>query len=223
MKNGTMGRNYRLVVFDWDGTLLDSAVAIVSSMQAAARDLGLAPPDEKTARQVIGLGLHEALSQALPGVPAKEYPRIADRYRRHYLARDHELSLFAGAYELVEELAETGCLLGIATGKSRLGLNRALEHSGLGRFFHATRCADECNSKPAPDMLLEIMNELGAEPEQTLMIGDTTHDLQMARNAGVGALAAGYGAHPHEALEAEQPLGLFREFQELAEWLRHHG
>ena len=218
-----MVRNYRLVVFDWDGTLLDSAGAIVASIQAAARDLGLAPPDEKTARQVIGLGLHDALSQAMPGVPAGDYPRVAERYRHHYLAQDHELSLFAGARELVEELADAGYLLGVATGKSRLGLDRALQASGLGAFFHATRCADECNSKPAPDMLLEIMAELGAEPERTLMIGDTTHDLQMARNAGVAALAVGYGAHPAEILAAERPLGLFGEFDELKEWLRRHG
>ena len=218
-----MGRNYRLVVFDWDGTLLDSAGAIVASMQAAAIDLGLTPPDEKIARQVIGLGLHDALSQALPGVPAGEYQRVAERYRHHYLSRDHELSLFDGAAELVEELSEAGCLLGVATGKSRLGLNRALETSGLKGFFHATRCADECSSKPAPDMLIEIMDELGAAPDMTLMIGDTTHDMRMAKNAGVGALAVGYGAHPREALEAEQPLGLFDEFSELVAWLRRYG
>lgn len=223
MKSGNMGRNYRLVVFDWDGTLLDSAGAIVASMQAAAVDLGLSPPDEKTARQVIGLGLHDALSQALPGVPARDYPRIAERYRHHYLSQDHELSLFVGAQELVEELHESGCLLGVATGKSRLGLNRALEASGLKGFFHATRCADECSSKPAPDMLLEIMDELGVAPDQTLMIGDTTHDLQMAKNACVGALAVGYGAHPREALQTERPLGLFDELAQLTEWLRRHG
>ncbi len=217
-----MGRNYRLVVFDWDGTLLDSAAAIVASIQSAARDLGLAPPDEATARQVIGLGLHDALSRALPGVPAKDYQRVAERYRHHYLARDHELSLFSGARELVEELAGAGWLLGVATGKSRLGLNRALEASGLDGYFHATRCADECNSKPAPDMLLEIMDALEMEAERTLMVGDTTHDLQMARNAGVGALAVGYGAHPREALEAERPLGLFNGLDELTEWLRRH-
>lgn len=218
-----MVRNYRLVVFDWDGTLLDSAGAIVTCIQAAAKDLGLLPPDEMTARQVIGLGLHDALSQAMPGVPAREYQRVAERYRYHYLALDHELSLFSGAQELVEELSETGCLLGVATGKSRLGLNRALETSGLKRFFHATRCADECNSKPAPDMLWEIMDELDTAPEQTLMIGDTTHDLQMAKNAGVGALAVGYGAHSREVLQAERPLGLFDEFEQLTEWLRRHG
>jgi phosphoglycolate phosphatase len=218
-----MERNYRLVVFDWDGTLLDSAGAIAACMQAAAVDLGLPPPDDKTARQVIGLGLHDALSQALPGVPAGAYQSVAERYRHHYLSRDHELSLFAGAYELVAELAAAGCLLGVATGKSRVGLDRALEASGLRRFFHSTRCADECSSKPAPDMLLEIMDELGMPPDRTLMIGDTTHDLQMARNAGVAALAVGYGAHPREALETEQPLGLFDEFHELTAWLRQNG
>ena len=218
-----MGRNYRLVVFDWDGTLLDSAGAIVACMRAAAIDLDLPPPDEKTARHVIGLGLHDALSQAMSDVPSSEYQRVAERYRHHYLAQDHQLSLFAGARELVEELSQTGCLLGVATGKSRLGLNRALETSGLKRYFHATRCADECSSKPAPDMLREIMDQLDTVPDQTLMIGDTIHDLQMAKNAGVGALAVGYGAHSREVLQAERPLGLFDEFAQLTEWLRRHG
>lgn len=218
-----MGRNFGLVVFDWDGTLLDSAQAIVASMQAAARDLGLTPPDEATARRVIGLGLHDALSQALPGVPAGEYPRVAERYRHHYLSRDHELALFEGAQEMLEELADAGCLLAVATGKSRIGLDRAMDASGLGALFHATRCADECNSKPAPDMILEIMAELDAEPGRTLMVGDTTHDLQMARNAGVGALAVGYGAHSREALLAERPLGLFDDLSQLRAWLRRNG
>lgn len=218
-----MGRNYRLIVFDWDGTLLDSAGAIVACMQAAAADLGITPPDDRTARRVIGLGLHDALSKAMPDVPESEYRRVAERYRHHYLSQDHELSLFPGAHELVAELSAAGCLLAVATGKSRLGLNRALDASGLKAYFHATRCADECSSKPAPDMLLEIMDELGTMPEQTLMIGDTTHDLQMAKNARVDALGVGYGAHPREALEAERPLGLFDDFSQLTEWLRRHG
>jgi phosphoglycolate phosphatase len=218
-----MGRNYRLIVFDWDGTLLDSAAAIVDCIQAAALDLGLPPPDAETARQVIGLGLNDALAQALPGVPADLYWRIAERYRFHYLSRDRELTLFEGAQEMVKELNEAGCLLGVATGKSRLGLNRALESSGLKDFFHATRCADECNPKPAPDMLLEIMETLAVEPERTLMIGDTKHDLQMARNAGVTALAVGYGAHPRHILEAERPHGLFDDLTQLRAWLRKNG
>lgn len=217
-----MVRNYRLVVFDWDGTLLDSAGTIVACMRAAAIDLGLPPPDEETAKQVIGLGLNDALSKAMPGVPVTEYQHIAERYRHHYLSQDQGLSLFTGARELVEELFASGCLLGVATGKSRMGLNRALAASGLNGYFHATRCADECSSKPAPDMLREIMDELGTAPDQTLMIGDTTHDLQMAKNAGVDALAVGYGAHSREALYAEQPLGLVDEIAQLTEWLRLH-
>lgn len=218
-----MERNFRLVVFDWDGTLLDSAATIVCSIQAAARDLGLPPPDDASARQVIGLGLHDALSRAMPGVRACDYDRVAERYRHHYLSQDHRLSLFDGAFDLVAELHSTGCMLAVATGKSRLGLDRALATSGLRAFFHATRCADECNSKPAPDMLLELMEELDVPPQQTLMIGDTTHDLQMAKNAGVRSLAVGFGAHPRRLLEAENPLALFDRMYELTEWLRRNG
>lgn len=218
-----MGQNYRLLVFDWDGTLLDSASAIVACMQAAARDLGLQPPDPRIARDVIGLGLQDALSRALPDLPVAQYSRVSQTYRQHYLSRDHELSLFEGVHEMIEELADSGFLLAIATGKSRVGLNRGLAHSGLGRYFHSTRCADECPSKPAPDMLIEIMAELEVDDEQTLMIGDTSHDLRMARNARVGALAVGYGAHTREALLAERPLGLFDDAAQLASWLRTNG
>jgi len=217
-----MEARYQLVVFDWDGTLMDSAAAIVNCIQAACVDLGLTPPDEYTARQVIGLGLHDALSAALPGVPEAEYRRIAERYRHHYLSQDNELLLFPGAYALIEELSASGRLLGVATGKSRHGLSRALAVSGLADFFHATRCADECSSKPAPDMLLELMDELGVTPERTLMIGDTTHDLQMARNAGVAAVGVAYGAHTPDTLAAAGPLAVLDEFSELTAWLRKY-
>jgi len=201
---------------------MDSAAAIVNCIQAACVDLGLTPPDEYTARQVIGLGLHDALSAALPGVPEAEYRRIAERYRHHYLSQDNELLLFPGAYALIEELSASGRLLGVATGKSRHGLSRALAVSGLADFFHATRCADECSSKPAPDMLLELMDELGVTPERTLMIGDTTHDLQMARNAGVAAVGVAYGAHTPDTLAAAGPLAVLDEFSELTAWLRKY-
>ncbi len=217
-----MEARYQLVVFDWDGTLMDSAGAIVNCIQAACVDLGLTPPDEYTARQVIGLGLHDALSAALPGVPEAEYRRVAERYRHHYLAQDNELLLFPGAYALIEELSVSGRLLGVATGKSRHGLTRALAVSGLTDFFHATRCADECSSKPAPDMLLELMDELDIAPERTVMIGDTTHDLQMARNAGVACVGVGYGAHTRSTLATADPLAILDEFSELAIWLRKY-
>ena len=214
-----MAERFDLIVFDWDGTLMDSAAAIVRAMQAAARDLDLPPPPEERARYVIGLGLGDALRHAIPELEEAAYPRMVERYRHHYLSSDHELSLFEGVDALIDALAGRGHLLAVATGKSRLGLNRALGHTGLGRYFHATRCADECFSKPHPAMLEELMDELGATPERTLMIGDTTHDLQMARNARTAGLAVGFGAHPVEVLVAESPLACVLTPGELAGWL----
>ncbi len=214
-----MGKKYELVVFDWDGTLLDSAAAIVACIKASARDLGIPEPSDQAARHVIGLGLAEALQKAMPGVEPSVYPQVVDRYRYHYLGRDHELSLFAGADELIRGLHSKNKLLGVATGKSRLGLNRALQHSGLKSYFHATRCADETHSKPHPAMLEEIMDELGVTPEQTLMVGDTTHDLLMAHNAGVDALAVTFGAHTKQALLEQRPLACFDQFADLQQWL----
>lgn len=214
-----MASRFDLIVFDWDGTLMDSASAIVASIQAACVDLGVEPPDEASARHVIGLGLHDALSWAIPRLPQSQYLQMAERYRHHYLSRDLELSLFEGADELVTTLRARGVLLGVATGKSRTGLDRALASTGLTEYFHATRCGDECSSKPDPAMLLELMDQLGVRPERTLMVGDTTHDLLMASRAGVGALAAGFGAHPHEALTQAAPLHVARDFPELKAWL----
>jgi phosphoglycolate phosphatase len=218
-----MGKRFELIVFDWDGTLLDSAGAIVASIQAAAVDLGLDPPTETRARHVIGLGLQEALRHAMPELPDERHLELADRYRYHYLSQDHGLSLFNGAEDLVRSLADGGYLLAVATGKSRKGLDRALAVSGLGEYFHTSRCADECHSKPHPQMLEEIMDELGVSPRLTLMIGDTTHDLQMARNASVEGLAVAYGAHDRVSLEKLSPLHCVDSTAELAEWIRQHG
>lgn len=215
-----MGKRFELIVFDWDGTLMDSAGLIVSSIQAAARDLELMPPSVERARHIIGLGLVDALRHALPDLPQDRYGALAERYRHHYLSQDDQLSLFAGAAELVADLAQRGHTLAVATGKSRLGLNRAMAGSGLAGCFQATRCADECHSKPHPQMLEELMAEFGVVPEATLMIGDTTHDLLMARNAGVAAVAVGYGAHPATLLEAEAPLHLSETLEDLSTWLR---
>lgn len=214
-----MGRRFDLIVFDWDGTLMDSAGAIVACIRAAAVDLGLAPPPEERARHVIGLGLHEALRHALPELEESRHAELADRYRRHYLAQDMGLALFEGAGMLVRELADAGFMLAVATGKSRAGLARALAVSGLGDAFHASRCADECHSKPHPQMLEELMEELGVSPRLTLMIGDTTHDLLMARNAGVASVGVSYGAHPANVLTEAEPLHLARSVAELRAWL----
>ena len=215
-----MARAFDLLVFDWDGTLLDSAAAIVGAIQSACDDLGVPAPSDGQARQVIGLGLRDALQHAVPDLPAERYPQMVERYRHHYLSRDHELLLFSGVEELIGELAGAGFLLAVATGKSRLGLDRALRISGLGQHFHASRCADECFSKPHPQMLTELMDELSVPPERTLMIGDTTHDLQMARNAGVACLAVAYGAHAAAALDAFAPLARLQDVAEMAAWLR---
>lgn len=218
-----MARRFDLLVFDWDGTLMDSAAAIVLSIQASCRDLGLPAPDNATASHVIGLGLKDALSYAVPQLAPEDYGKLAERYRHHYLSQDTELTVFDGATEMLSGLADSGFMLAIATGKSRTGLDRALRATGFANLFAASRCADECFSKPHPAMLLELMDELGAAPGRTLMIGDTTHDLQMAANAGVAGLGVTYGAHPKEQLTALLPLACVDHVEELAAWLRTNG
>lgn len=213
-------KRYELIVFDWDGTLMDSAAAIVRSIQAACLDLELPVPAETKARHVIGLGLADAMRHAVPDLPPDRYPQMIERYRHHYLSRDHELVLFDGVEALLDELTVGGHLLAVATGKSRVGLDRALAHSGLHAHFRASRCADECFSKPHPQMLEELMAEFGVAPDQTLMIGDTSHDLLMASNADVGALAVTYGAHTREHLAEHGPLACLHSVAELSSWLK---
>jgi phosphoglycolate phosphatase len=214
-----MMRRLDLVVFDWDGTLMDSPAAIVAAISGACLDLGIEPPSEELARHVIGLGLQDALSTALPQLAPADYPRLADRYRHHYLAKDHELTLFEGARALLAELEEAGLFLGVATGKTRAGLDRALASTGLAGRFHATRCADECFSKPHPAMLLEILDSLGVDAERAVMVGDTTHDLLMARSAGVASVGVAFGAHPRAQLAAEASLGCVADIEELRQCL----
>ena len=217
-----MARRYALIVFDWDGTLIDSAGAIVACIQAACRDLNLPVPDDERAAHVIGLGLGDALSYAIPGLPPSEYRGVAERYRHHFLLRDPDIPLFPGTRELLTGLRERGHVLAIATGKSAQGLARAVQATGVESFFAASRCADQCASKPAPDMLHALMDELAIGAEATLMIGDTIHDLQMAANAGVPALAVGHGAHPREKLLALNPIAYVDDTAEMEQWLRRN-
>ena len=214
-----MARKFDLLVFDWDGTLLDSTGAIVAAVQAACRDMQLPEPTAEHVRQVIGLRLLEGLRHSAPNLPEEKFPEMMARYRHHYLSGDHELQLFEGAFELIADLHAQGYVLAVATGKSRMSLSRALMHSGLGEYFSATRCADECFSKPHPQMLEELMGELFISAERTLMIGDTTFDLQMAINAGVSGLAVAYGAHSVQALDALNPLARLNSIQALSAWL----
>lgn len=214
-----MLERFDLVVFDWDGTLSDSTAAIARAIQDAAADLGLPVPDDATANHVIGLGLHDALAQAVPSLPRERIADYSERYRVHYLAREAQLVLFPGARELIAELRAAGVLLAIATGKSQRGLQRALESAGLGAEFAATRCADQTHPKPHPAMLLELTDELMVSPARTLMVGDTTHDLQMAAAANAAAVGLTQGAHPHEQLAACRPLALMDSLTQLHEWL----
>lgn len=211
---------YELIVFDWDGTLLDSAGAIVQAIQSACRDLDLAVPDDNRARHVIGLGLVDALRHAVPELMPDRYQAMVDRYRYHYLAGDHRLTLFSGVPQMLERLHAAGHILAVATGKSRAGLERALDHSGLRPLFQASRCADECHSKPHPQMLAELTAEFGIANESTVMIGDTSHDLLMASNAGVDGLAVTYGAHAHDHLTVCKPVVCLHSVGELDLWLR---
>lgn len=215
-------RRFDLLIFDWDGTLMDSAGVIAVCIQAASRDMGLPMPSREAASHVIGLGLREALEMLFPDLPEAAHPELAGHYRRHFLSQDALIPLFDGARELLAELHAGGHLLAVATGKARRGLDRAFEHSGLESYFHASRTADETFSKPHPAMIEELLDELAIAPERALMIGDTSHDLDMARNAGIASLAAGYGAHPAESLAEFGALAVCHNFAELAAWLRRN-
>jgi phosphoglycolate phosphatase len=212
-------KQFDLIVFDWDGTLMDSTATIVKCIQSAAKDLGLAVPSDAAAAHVIGLGLAEAMQAAMPDIDPALYPRMVERYRYHFLTKDHELVLFKGVPAMLEELSQLGYFLAVATGKSRVGLNRALNAAGLLSTFDATRCADETFSKPHPAMLQELTRELGQDMRRTVMIGDTTHDFLMANNAGAAGIAVEYGAHPVPQLQACRPVFSAKNVPELHQWL----
>lgn len=214
-----MPRQYDLIVFDWDGTLVDSTQLIVDSIRAASADVGLQVPEPTAARSIIGLGLPEALRTLFGPLSGSLQQQLTARYRYHYFAQDHEVPLFQGVADAIANLAEQGFMLAVATGKGRNGLNLSLQRSGLQQHFLATRCVDECCSKPDPQMLHEIMDELGADPARALMIGDTTYDLQMARNAGIASVAVTYGAQSLESLLLHDPVAYFDNFTNLNQWL----
>ncbi len=219
----TRPRRFDLIAFDWDGTLFDSTGLIVQCIQAACRDCGVPVPSAAQAAYVIGLGLHDALRHAAPDLPAERYPELGQRYRHHYFARQHELVLFEGTLAMLQDLKARQHWLAVATGKGRRGLDEALAHAELRHVFDGTRTADETASKPNPLMLQELMREFGTEPGRTLMIGDTTHDLQLARNAGTASVAVSYGAHEPEAFGAFGPLHVAHSTRELHDWLAAHG
>ena len=209
---------YPLIVFDWDGTLIDSAGAIVECIREASREMGLRVPEAEQASHVIGLGLRDSLRLAVPDLPAERYQEFVALYRRHFLAREDSMQLFPGIREILVGMKKNR-MLAIATGKSRRGLERALQCTGIAGLFSASRCADETQPKPHPAMLLELMEEFSMENTQLLMVGDTSHDLEMARAAGVDAVAVAYGAHPEAGLRACGPLECFSDVSSLQRWL----
>lgn len=214
-----MPKRFDLIVFDWDGTLADSTTMIVDCIREASAEIGLQVPERSVARKVIGLGLKEAVASLFGDLSLEQYDKLTASYRAHYFQRDEETLLYEGVLDNIVNLNQQGFMLAVATGKGRNGLNLSLQRSGLAGYFHATRCVDECYSKPHPQMLLELMDELGATPGRTLMIGDTTFDLQMAQNANAASLAVSYGAHPLEHLLPHGPLAHFDDFTKLSQWL----
>ncbi|PZQ65721.1 MAG: HAD family hydrolase [Variovorax paradoxus] len=212
-------RRFDLIAFDWDGTLYDSTAVIVRCIQAAVLDVGGRLPSERDAAWVIGLGLAEALAKAAPDVPPEKYPELGARYRHHYLRHQDDLVLFDGVLPMIDALRARGHKLAVATGKSRRGLDLALDTVALRERFDSSRTADETFGKPHPRMLLELMEELEVPPERTLMIGDTIHDLQLATNAGCASVGVSYGAHEPASFADHGPLHVAHSVQDLHDWL----
>lgn len=221
-KNKMLIRDCRLIVFDWDGTLMDSVVQIVDAMHAAMRDLELEVLTEDQIKNIIGLGLREAIDALYPGQDDVFLEQFIERYRHYWFALSTQSELFAGAEQTLKLLQEQGLMLAIATGKGRQGLDKVLADTALGDYFQITRCADETTSKPHPQMLHEIMSKLDVKPEQTIMIGDSEYDMEMAHNAGVESIAATYGVHEWERLSPFNPLYRLDELIELGDWVAEH-
>ena len=217
-----MGRTYDLIAFDWDGTLYDSTAMIARCIQLAVADVGGTVPTKAQASYVIGMGLMQALAHAAPDVPPDLYPRLGERYRHHYMAHQNDLSLFEGVLPMLQALKARHHWLVVATGKSRRGLDEVLRTVELSGVFDGSRTADETAGKPSPVMLNELMREFGVEPERTLMVGDTTHDLQMAVNAGCASVGVSYGAHEPDAFHALGPRFVAHSVAELHDWLSEH-
>lgn len=214
---------FELLVFDWDGTLMDSVEHIATSLAAAAIDTGMEDLGPQRYRNIIGLGLKEAMQALYPGAGEAETQALCERYRYHYVEVNQVRSeLFHGALDMLHIMRGKGLKLAVATGKARVGLERVFADTGYGELFHASRCSDESGSKPQPHMLHELMQELNVEPDRTLMIGDTEYDMAMARNAGTHGLAVSYGVHDCQRLQQHSPLACLSSMEELSGWLHAH-
>ena len=216
-------RQFDLIAFDWDGTLFDSTGIIVRCIQAATVDVGGQKPSDEAAAYVIGLGLMQALAHAAPDVPPEKYPALGARYQYHYARHFNDLSLFDGVLPLLDALKARGHLLAVATGKSRRGLDEVLKSVELKHVFDGSRTADETAGKPDPLMLHELMAQFDVPPERVLMVGDTTHDLQMALNAACPSVGVSYGAHEPDAFTALRPRHVAHSVRQLHDWLLVNG
>lgn len=219
-------KKYPLLVFDWDGTLVDSIERIVTSLQHASKYAADIEISDSQAKNVIGLGLSEAISQLHPELHRQkhsaELESIASAYRQHYLYDNPvPAPLFAGVYNLLDELRSDGYMLAISTGKSRAGLEGSIKEHKVADFFAATRCAGENKSKPDPEMLHEILQQLNFSAQQALMIGDSEHDLKMANNANMQSIAVTHGVHDAETLTKHNPLTCLNNITELSDYLKH--
>lgn len=217
-----MPKQFDLIVWDWDGTLADSTGMITHAIIKAAEQVGLPATTAQAASNIIGLGLRESIHALYGDIPAEKAQALAAQYNANYYAGESEIPLFAGAADTIMALSKHGFKLAVATGKGRRELNLALEHCGLGNYFHSTRTVDECFSKPHPQMLDELMEYLVVLPERTLMIGDTSYDLHMAKNAGVSSIGVTYGAQPAEQWQHLNPIQQFNDFSSLGQWLLEH-
>ncbi|HJX17150.1 MAG TPA: HAD-IA family hydrolase [Acidiferrobacterales bacterium] len=216
-----MNRQFDLIVFDWDGTLMDSAAKIVRCMQAAAEDVGIPDPGSAAIRDIIGLGLSEAMQVLFPEQAPVRRAELVERYRRHFLELDTtETPLFPGVKQGLTQLTGQGYLLAIATGKARRGLDRVLDDTGMRHLFTSSRCADEAFSKPHPQMLDDILDETGVGAGRALMVGDTVYDMEMARSAQVAGLAVSYGVHARERLLDCGALACLDSFPEVCAWVK---
>ncbi len=211
---------YRLVIFDWDGTLLDSVGSIVECTQVTLAELEVTTVPESTIRAVLGLGLRETVETLCPGCDEELFHRVLETYRKHWFGGySTEPVLFEGVAEALDELQHRGYLLAVATAKGRIGLDADLGATGLAGRFAATRTITESPSKPHPGMVLDILEELGMGAAEALVVGDTTHDLRMAANAGVASVAVCSGSHPRRELLALEPAGCLAGAVELPGWL----
>jgi phosphoglycolate phosphatase len=212
-----MSQHKELIIFDWDGTLIDSQANIVQCFQFVIDELELPSRSNDEISNIIGLGMREALRVLFPQHDTDDYEQMVDRYRYHFFASDPSQP-FSGAEDVLVDLSKAGYILAVATGKGRNGLNKALKHTGFGQYFHLSRCADETRSKPHPLMLEEILNETGMEPEKAVMVGDTEYDLEMAKNAGISSIGVSYGVHDSERLLKHEPITVINEIRALLNW-----